>query len=116
EGVARRDPANARARLETLGLADDPALVEAMVAVTKSKDAPAVARWLDDRPPELRRLVGGGLVRQWVQVDPAAALTWALAHGVPFAEQVRDPDIPRSVLGGGFWPRIAAANRAPGKA
>ena len=118
--LAGKDRQAAFEKMRSLGFRD-PKLELAMVAQFAKDDPAATAAWMDGTGTEFSPAALAEVTAYWAKKAPAAALTWALAHGIPLS--TRPSEIPlegsRSIYQG-YWfqhggtaPLFAALEGAP---
>lgn len=78
---ARKDAASALGQYRALALDDIPLLSDLLSDYVKV-DPVRTANWLESLDAAQLGRYGPIVVEQWVERDPAAALTWALEHGL----------------------------------
>ncbi len=77
--LAIKQPASAMEHCRRLGLSD-PETVSEIVANGAAKDSTIALAWLSTLDPLQARRYGPHIAEIWAETDPAAALSWALAH------------------------------------
>lgn len=117
---SEKDAAGALAQYQTLGLSDR-ALLSDLVSNEARIHPAEAAEFLTQLDPAQIAHTGPEVVDAWAQSDPAAALAWALDHGVSVAvhvvlsEKVTHDGLERTTtsMGGGFSPLASALEKKP---